>query len=206
VTIADPATQIKGNDAYQMADPTTGAPSSQNVAIYGPVGAPSSNGAKSGAIGAPASSSTAGENGTGSFSGGTNCNSPPSCTGDAAVCGVARTQWSTTCQVHTDLAGSGPAPSGTSLGAGSGYNQNSLWVAPSPGGTAGDNANLGNYDATGFGIGTTCPLVDQPVALWGGQSFTIPLQRLCTPLSWLGYLVLAFAYYSAAKITMGGIG
>jgi len=176
--------------------------------VYGLPGTTTSSGQKTGDIGPPAASGTgpassSSTGNSGSFSGGGNCNTPPACSGDTVMCGVARTQWATTCQLHTDLSGTQPAPSSTTLASGGAYNQASLWPTQTPGNTTGDAANQGNYDTSGFGFGTTCPMQDQPIPLWGGQTFTLPLTQLCGPASWLSYLVLGFAYFYAAKITAG---
>jgi len=205
--ISSPPTQVQSVDTYTQANPTTGANYTVTVSTYSAAPGGTTSGQQPGDSGpksAPASSSSTA--GTGSYGGGTDCNTPPACSGDVVACGAATTQWATTCKIHTDLAGTGPAPSGTSLATGSGYNQASVWPTQTPGNTPGDAANTGVYDSTGFGIGTTCPMTDMTVPLWGGRSMTLPFAELCTPLSWLGYLVLAFAYFSAAKITMGGIG
>ncbi|MHB1271515.1 MAG: virulence factor TspB C-terminal domain-related protein [Rhodanobacter sp.] len=200
-SISDPATQIQSSDSYTQANPTTGALLPVVVAVYSSGAAPApTNGAKS-TDSQPASASTAAT--PGSYSGGTDCKTPPACSGDAVACGAARTQWATTCQVHADLAGTSPAPSATSLANDGAYDTNSLWPTQATGATLGDAANAGNYDTTGLGGGTQCPMVDTSIPLWNGQSFTIPFGKLCTPGGWLAALVLGFAYFFAAKITAG---
>ena len=205
--VPDPPSQINGAGSTTHATPPTPGSGGQGGGIvivhtttYGAPGSSANNGAGSGDS-QPAPPSSSG--GAGTFGGGGSCATPPACTGDAVLCGIARTQWATTCQVHNDLAGTGPAPSLSSLGAGLG--QGDVW-APDSGGSDGSEAgeaNEGRYNESGFGAPQSCPLHDLDVPLWDGMSFTVPFEQGCTPLGWIRYLVLAFALFWAARITMG---
>jgi len=114
------------------------------------------------------------------------------------MCGIARTQWSTTCQLHTDLDGpTGAAPTGSVAGP----VQSDVWATSTPGNTVGDAANAGNYDQSGGGAPGTCPLTDFTFASVHG--LTIPFHKGCDPLSWLALVGLAFSLYRAARITAG---
>lgn len=202
--VPDPPSQINGAGTTTHATAPTPGSGGQgggtvivHTTTYGQPGSTADNGAGSGDS-QPAPPSSSG--GTGSFGGGGSCAAPPVCTGDAVLCGIARTQWATTCQVHKDLAGTGPAPSVSSLGSG----PSEAWVDTSAGtgDATADNANKGIYDESGFGYSRECPLHDMTVE-FQGRSIVIPFSVGCTPLGWLGYLVVGFALFSAAKITMG---
>lgn len=213
-SVPDPATDIRSVDKTQQADSATGSPIQVTTTVYavgdtqtasgqqssdsGP-----SNGGQSTRGNDPAHASSAGGNGT--YQGGTDCNTPPVCTGDAVLCGASRAQWSTTCQVHKDLAGTSPAPSASTLGSSGAYDQGSLWVTPAAGNTVGDQANAGNYDQTGFGYSVQCPMKDLTVPL-GSYSFAVPFSEGCVIGPWLRAIVIAFALYAGAKITAGGVG
>jgi len=114
------------------------------------------------------------------------------------MCGIARTQWSTTCQLHTDLdgpTGKGPASSSTS------YSQSDIWVTPTAGNTVGDAANAGNYDQSGGGGSGVCPLHNFTFASVHGV--TVPFELGCDPLHWLALVGLSYTLYRAARITAG---
>lgn len=152
------------------------------------------------AVREPAHASSAGGNGT--YSGGTDCNTPPICTGDAVLCGASRAQWATTCRVHTDLAGTSPAPSGSTLGTSGAYDQGSLWVTPTAGDMVGDQANAGNYDQSGFGYGAQCPFTDTHITFMG-SSFDVPWSEACTVTAYLRWVIIGFSLFAAACITAG---
>lgn len=201
--VPDPATQINGAGTTTHATPPSTVPGGSgsggivivHTTTYGAPGSSANNGATTGDS-QPAPPSSSG--GAGTYGGGGSCETPPACTGDAVLCGIARTQWATTCQVHKDLAGTGPAPAGTVFG------QGDVWVSGSGSDSSiGGQANQGIYNEVGFGAPSACPLVDKVVPLWGSSSFTIPFSVGCTPLGWLRYLVIGFALFAAAKITMG---
>lgn len=201
--ISDPPSQLVDSTKVQQVDSTTGLPIVTAITVYSGGTSTPSSGATSGDSKPPASSSSSPSAAKGTYAGGTNCDTPPVCSGDAVMCGASRTQWATTCQLHTDLAGTSSAPSADALANGGPYDKNSVWTTPTLGNTVGDQANAGNYNAAGLGAATDCPMQDLSVPLWHGQSFVVPFAKGCTPASWLGWLVLGFAYYFAAMITAG---
>lgn len=205
--VSDPATQITSSDKFMQADATTGVAGTVVVNNFAAPGTSTSSGQKSTDSGPaaggqsngtdPAHASSAGGNGT--LSGGTDCSTPPVCTGDSVLCGVAKTQWATTCQVHKDLAGTGTPPASSS----SSSNPAALWGdGTSTGNAVADSANQGQYDSTGFGYGADCPLQDLTVSLPFG-SFAVPFSEGCVIGQWIRGVVLAFAMLAAAKITAG---
>ena len=209
--VSDPATQITSSDTYRAS--TSSSQTTTVVNVFNTSGGTTSSGQSATDLGSPnggqqngqnpAHSSSAGGNGT--YQGGTDCNTPPVCTGDAVLCGASRAQWSTTCQVHKDLAGTSPAPSASTLGSSGAYDQGSLWVSSGAGNTVGDQANAGNYDQSGFGYSVQCPMKDLTVPL-GSYSFAVPFSEGCVIGPWLRAIVIAFALYAGAKITAGGVG
>ena len=213
--IPDPPTQIQASDKYQQRDPVSGAPLSVQVVSYSS-STPTNSGAKTGdstpgnPTGVPASSSTApapasasSSASKGTYGGGQDCASPPACTGDAVVCGAARTQWGTTCQLHTDLTGDGKPTDLDALK--TKYGQNDAWIDRPTGNTVGDQANSGTYDRSGFGYGTTCPMIDLNVPLMGGPGFNIPFSSMCFVGGWIRSMVIGFALFFAARITWVGV-
>lgn len=210
--ISDPATQIKNSDTYIQANPSTGANVSVTTVTYGLPGTTSTNGQKSGDVGPASSGSTGGSQG--SVGGGSDCNSPPACSGDAVMCGVVRQQWYTMCsakkgsdQLHKDLAGDGNGPSDLDA-LKSQYSQGDAWSAPdtSLDGTVGGQANKGVYDQSGFGWQRQCPIKDIPISLGTLGSFNVPASNGCIVGQWLSALIVGFALFSAAMITAGGRG
>lgn len=208
--ISDPATQIKGSDNYTMADPTTGQNATQTVNLFAGAGGTVSNGAKPGAIAlpgsAPASSSSAGGSGSGSFSGGGDCNTPPVCGGDAAMCGTAVEEWHAMCTAHTDaqnlstaLVGNGQQPP-TFVSDQTKYSQGSVWVQPSSGNTQGDQANQGTYNTSGFGFARQCPIQDFS---FKAIAVVAPFSKGCDVLQYVGPICVALALFAAACITAG---
>lgn len=217
--ISDPPSQISGTDG-QTQQPGAGAPITNiTTNIFNGGSGSTTNGATSGDVGnGPTTTPPRGGDpapngstaGPGGYGGGGDCDSPPMCTGDAVMCGIALQEWRTMCsaktasdQAHKDIAGTGPAPSLSSLGAGRG--QDDVWsdsLAGDPSGIAGA-ANAGTYNTAGFGAPQSCPLHDQVIPLWGGKTLTLPLQQGCQPLGYLRYLIIAFALFRATKITMG---
>lgn len=207
--IPDPATQVVGSDQYTQADPNTGATLPVIVNIYkAPTAtADPSSGQQAGDSGpAPASSSPSNPS---TYSGGGNCNSPPVCTGDAAMCGIARQQWLARCdankkldQLHTDLAGDGSSSPAINTV----HSSSDVWTdGTHTGDPTADAANQGNYDASGLGFATQCPLHDLVVPLWEGREVTVPFSEACVVGEWISAIVLAFAAFAAAKITAGGM-
>lgn len=213
--VPDPAGQAVGNDGYTQANPVTGATSTTTVTIYSggssvssgasstDHGAPQQGTGGGGTGGDPAPGSSVGD--AGSFSGGTSCTVPPVCAGDAVACGAARTQWATTCQVHTDLVGDGTAQAKFDA-LKTKYSQSDVWVDDGTGtsdGSVGGEANQGRYDEGGFGYAQSCPLHDLDVPLWGGQHFTVEFSKGCMVGPWIRGVVLAFAFFFAGRITLG---
>lgn len=203
--VTDPAKQIASSDTYNVSTSTSSSLTTVNV--YNLSGGTTSSGqgtTDSGPAGGgtpqgtnPAHASSAGGNGT--LSGGTDCNSPPVCTGDSVLCGIARTQWATTCQVHRDIAGTGTPPASSSS-----VSASALWTdGTATGDSAADAANQGNYDTSGFGFAQDCPLQDLTITLAVG-SFDVPFSKGCVVGQWIKGVVLAFAMLAAAKITAGG--
>lgn len=202
-SVPDPPSQVTGTGTTTQG----GAGPGGGVVIvhtttYGVPGASANNGSSagdstpSGTPGNPAPPSSSG--GAGSFDGGGSCETPPVCSGDAVLCGIARTQWATTCQVHKDLAGTGPAPS-----ASAGVDPGSVWrEAGASGDGVADDANAGIYDQSGFGGSRVCPFHDVTVE-FEGTAIVLPFAEGCDPLGWVGFLVVGFALFEASKITMG---
>ena len=151
-------------------------------------------------------------------SGGGDCNNPPSVTGSPALGMVATQAWQTRCQ--TEKVSKGVDALGKSVdkvvGVVTGTGDpgdittpsgQSAWTAtPSSGDAVADAANKGNYDGTGMGFSSTCPMRDLEVPLWGGNTFVVPISRGCPIGAWIKALVIAFALFAAAKITSGANG
>lgn len=207
--VRDPPTDMVQSDKYTQADPTTGALLPVVVNIYrGTVssGTPTS-GQQAGDSG-PASASSSPSTPS-SYSGGGDCNTPPACSGDAAVCGIARQQWLERCdankrldQVHTDLSGDGSQSSAINTLHSS---ADVFTDGTTTGDPVADAANQGNYDASGLGFSTQCPLTDLDVPIWNGGQFVVPLSKACVVGEWIQAIVLAFAAFAAAKITAKGM-
>lgn len=204
--VTDPATQIAGSDHYTSKNMTTGQVSTVVVNTFaGLPGQTVTNGASSTAQPAanssgsakPASSSTsAGSSGYGS---GGDCNSPPVCSGDAVMCGIARQEWYTMCsakrgtdQLHQDLVGDGsqsPPAGGTHTGA----------EVSSPVVDTGDTSGL---DSSGLGWGTACPFTDLQITI-GNTSASISFQPVCDYGVWMRGFVLLLGALTSAGI-LGG--
>lgn len=211
--VPDPPTATGGTDKYTHADGSTGAPYQTTTTVYNNGSSGSiSNGASSGDTKPPASSSsTGGSGGTGDdptkdptgASGGGDCSNPPFVSGSAALGMVAMQAWQTRCateKVHKDLSGDGTSPGDISTPSGT-----SPWVdVPASGDGVADAANKGNYDMSGMGFSTSCPMHDLQVPLPGGRSFAIAFSKGCDVGGWIRALVIAFALFAAAKITVGG--
>lgn len=215
--VPDPATAAQNNDHYDQSNPQTGQVIPVNVVVFSNTGSTSNGSTNADSTpthqpgGAPnpgqptpgdpaPSSSAAKPNST--FGGGLGCDSPPVCTGDAAICGISRTQYFTTCQVHKDITGNGPPA--TLEADKTKYSQGDVWddTAPVGDGGQGDAANAGNYNQTGFGYADTCPMEDLPVQIMG-RTLVIPMHKGCDVLGYLRFIILAFALYKAIKITAG---
>jgi hypothetical protein len=204
--VPDPPSSINGVDSYTGADPGTGSLFNVGVSSYTVGGgASATNGAGSGAISTgPASSSSSGA--SGSFSGGGDCDTPPVCSGDAAMCGTALEEWRAMCTAHTDeqnlstaLVGNGQQPP-TFASDQSKYGQSDVWVQPTLGNTQGDQANAGSYNQTGFGYARQCPLQD---FAFTSIPFVARLSLGCGVIDAVGYIILGFALFTAYMITKG---
>jgi hypothetical protein len=214
--VPDPPTAVTNNDGYTQADPGTGGNQNVTVITYtNQGGTGTTSGQTTGDSGPPATggdpapgSSTVSP--PGSYSGGGDCGSPPVCTGDAVMCGVARQQWTAMCQakkdsaqLHKDLTGDGPPSDFDALK--TKYAQSDVWsdTPPTGDGGAGDAANAGNYDMSGFGYSGTCPLIDLTVDAGKLGQFVVPFSNACIVGDWVRGLILAMALYSAWLITKG---
>ncbi|RUL78769.1 hypothetical protein [Dyella choica] len=207
--ITDPSTQIGSSDKYTQSNISTGATSGVTVNTYNSPGGSVSSGStnsslpasnSSGSKSSPASSSSTGNGG--SYGGGSDCNSPPACSGDAVMCGVGRQEWYAMCNQQKYMVGddSGPSTFQQDL---SKYSQSDVTVQPSNGNTVGDQANNGSYDSGGFGYGTQCPAQDLQVSIGKFGSFTVPFSLICPIGPWIYGLVVGFALYRAACVTAG---
>lgn len=125
------------------------------------------------------------------------CDTPPACHGDAVLCGIAANTHKTACK---------PA-SGASTGAPPGdYSGDPTSNGGDPAASGVSNeVDLGgtsDLDAGGFGFATSCPLQDVSFDLMG-KTVVVHLADKCDKLAWIRLLVLAFAYFAAAKIIAG---
>lgn len=207
--IADPATQIRQQDTYTQQ--TNGGPVKQlttNI-FTGSSGTQTSSGQGPTDSGpAPASTVPAKP---GSYGDGGDCNIPPVCSGDAVLCGIARETWRNRCSAKTsadqarkDLVGDGTPP-GDAPALGRSPSADGVWSdTASTGDSIADAANRGEYDQSGLGFASTCPLHDMSVSLPGGRSFAIQFGKGCELGGWLRAIVIAFAFFAAARITAGG--
>ena len=118
------------------------------------------------------------------------CNTPPACFGDAVLCGIAANTHKSACDVASGSSVGDP----TGLGPSASSVENDVDL-----GTAGS----GSLDAGGFGYSTSCPLNDGIHFSFLGKSIDVDESGMCTPLSFIYYIVLAFAYFAAAKIIAG---
>jgi hypothetical protein len=126
------------------------------------------------------------------------CDTPPACHGDAVLCGIAANTHKAACN----------AASGSSVGSPpSGLDGDPTDNSGDPGSSAVSSSvdlgdATGDLDASGFGYSSSCPLQDVSFSVMG-QSVDIPLADKCDLLSFLKYIVLALAYFAAAKIIAG---
>lgn len=144
--------------------------------------------------------------GEGSWSGGNDCSAPPACAGDAIQCGIGLQVWTMRCE-------------------GGGGDEFGDWVAEIDGAiAAGDGdgdpdegemlehadpdtwreirvVDDEGLDDSGFGLDRSCPQL--PAVQVGPASLQFNLGPICSFLSALSGLVLALAYFVAAKIIAG---
>jgi hypothetical protein len=209
--ITNPVGEISSGDNYVTANPSTGVSQTTGVDVYTTPGTTTSSGSSSGSVStgtgtktgtgssAPASGSSSG--GSDSYGDGTDCNTPPVCSGDAVMCGIAQQDWTSMCFQDNLLVGNGQQPP-TFASDQTKYSQSNVWVQPSTGNTEGDQANQGTYNQSGFGYSRSCPLTDMRLS---SVAVTIPFSNGCSVLGYVGAIILAFALYGAAKITAGSV-
>lgn len=123
------------------------------------------------------------------------CDVPPQCYGDAVLCGIAVNTHKTACEVASGSTAGLPPGSGD----GTDNSGDPTASAVSSSVDLGDGSTL---DASGFGYATSCPLTDLSFSVMG-QSIDVPLSSLCNWISVIRYIVLAMAYFLAAKIIAG---
>jgi hypothetical protein len=218
--ISDPATEIHSTDNYTTTTTTGGSASTAptttagttTVNVYGQGGSTTGSGQKPGDSGPapPSSTSPPPDSDPGSYAGGQSCTSPPVCSGDPVMCGVGKQSWQAMCQakasadlLHSDSAGDGKGPPGDEPM----HTSADVWSDTT--GTLdpiANAANAGNYDMSGMGFSTTCPLTDMDVPMPFGQHFSIKFSAGCELGGWLRAIIIAFALFAAAKITAGGNG
>lgn len=125
------------------------------------------------------------------------CNTPPACFGDAVLCGIAANTHKTACEAASGSS-TGAPPSG--MGDGTDNSGDPTASSVSNEVETGDTSSL---NSSGFGFSTSCPLTDGIHFSFLGQSIDVDESSMCTPLGFIYYIVLAFAYFSAAKIIAG---
>jgi hypothetical protein len=125
------------------------------------------------------------------------CDTPPACHGDAVLCGIAANTHKSACEAASGSSVGGP-PSG--MGDGTDNSGDPLGSSVS---NEVDLADGSSLDGGGFGFASTCPLTDGIHFDFLGKSISVDTADMCTPLSFVYYIVLAFAYFTAAKIIAG---
>lgn len=213
--ISDPPTETRGTDKYpQQANAATSASNpgiqgnfTTNVTVYGTGTSQPASGQGTGDDG-PAPASTSGGTGTDdkksdgtSASGGIDCNNPPSVQGSPALAMVAMQQWQGRCAMEKALNGTS-SPGDITVPSGSSAWQGTV-IAGDP---IAASASKGNFDQSGMGFSSTCPMHDLLVPLWQGSALTIPFSKGCPVGEWIRAIVIAFSLLAAAKITVGSNG
>ena len=204
--VPDPPTQTRGHDDYTNIDPGTGQAGHTGVGSYSNSGSTGVSSGQGPGDKGPAPASTAGgatgkkDDGT-TAGGGGDCSNPPQVGGSAALGMIATQQWRERCQLAGTFGdGKTAPPEGTHP------TSADVWQDGQPSGNAtADAANAGHYDGAGMGFATTCPMEDKTIDLWGGKTLTIAFSKGCFVGDWIGFIVLAFATFAAARITMGGL-
>jgi len=207
--ISDPPTETRGSDSYPQSangaagTPATGGNYTTTITTYGAGASQPSSGQVTGDDG-PAKPSTSGGTGTGdkkgdgtSASGGMDCNNAPSVQGSPALAMVAQQQWQTRCTLEKALIATG-SPGDISTPSG-----DSVWKATVFSDPVAAAASHGQFDQSGMGFASTCPMHDLLVPLWQGKSLTIPFSKGCPVGEWIRAIVIAFSLLAAAKITVG---
>lgn len=144
------------------------------------------------------------------LNGGDNCDSPPTCSGNAADCYISKQLWNYRCDGKQDAESGAPQPSfdAEMEGEGNGTDEPDV-TAIGTGNTADTNlsmwqekdvsADLDKLDASGFlGGSDACPVM--PEINVAGGIFHIDLSGLCEVLRNLGILVMSLAYWIALRI------
>ena len=121
------------------------------------------------------------------------CGSAPTCNGDAVQCAVARAAWGLNCEYTTTNT---PSTLGTALTVGTDPIGSTLPNSLHPFSTVEVGSNIDTSDALGGG---SCP-DDQPISMFNGTTFVLPLSKLCTFFTVLGYLMVALSSISCARI------
>ncbi|MGN6234950.1 virulence factor TspB C-terminal domain-related protein [Dyella sp.] len=119
----------------------------------------------------------------------TDCVSPPMCTGDEVMCGVARNTWAEKCAVSGD--GSEPPEGG-------------MHVVSELDKPDQDLAQADKIDQSGFGYGTACPFSTVTPEGPDGVAFSIDFGPVCDYGPWLRWFLLAWAALKCAFI-VGGV-
>lgn len=196
--ITDPQREFQGGDQFPQTDPQTGQHIQTGTGIYVAPGGTSDSGKQSGDLssggssggpsdGGPAPGSSTGT--PGSF-GDNGCGTPPSCSGDAVMCGIAAQAHASKCslgKIDKALAGDGSQPE--------------LQDAD-PSKLDGSTVDLGDVsgsgtgqgmDDSGFGWGMACPFIASTVQV-GDASFDLDMTPICDYGPWMrGFLLLLCA-------------
>lgn len=125
---------------------------------------------------------------TSAASGGTGCDSPPSCSGDAIQCAILEQQWRTRC----DLDGTDANVQAGQDAIADGDNGNTVGT---------DIVDIQGQLSTQGSVSAGC-LADQSFAIPVVGNFTIPWSSLCGTLEIMGWVVMAFAWAFAARIAL----
>jgi hypothetical protein len=131
--------------------------------------------------------------GEGSLSGGLACDSPPVCEGDAIECAIVQQTFRTRCVEPVDES---DLLAATGL---DGIEEEGL------AGSTDEPVNVSDaFDGSGWLSGRSCPSsYNVSLGEWGG-SISVPLSDACWFFQAIGLIVLALAYYTAARIVVGG--
>lgn len=129
--------------------------------------------------------------------GGVDCGTQPSCSGDAVQCAILLQTWQSKCQTAAanaaDTGVDGLVTAGTGV---------------MSGGTAAVGVEVTTVDVSTqlsaeAWLGGAGGLSDKAYTLWGGQSLTIPWSNLNSVLSWLGLAMQALAALVSLRVIMG---
>ena len=136
------------------------------------------------------------------------CDTPPACFGDAVLCGIAANTHKAACNPASGSTAPNPfegAPSSGSLSLPSSGDPTDASGDPTSSSVS-NEVDLGDttsLNAAGFGYSSACPLTDGIHFDFLGKSISVDTSTMCTPLSFIYYIVMAFAYFTAAKIIAG---